>query len=199
VAALNRVPAGPTVQAFSFIRYNAGTHHNDRSLRLTSMQRSLSSLLRTTLVAAPFAAALAGCVVAPPPPPPAPPAHHPAYIHALTDLRDARWNLAHRPGDAAVSGQEDVAIVEIDAAINDAKTAAAYDGKNLNDHPQEDARLDHSGRLHHALELLHKAHNDIGQEEDNPSTRALRNSAEHHIDAAIQATTRAIQIVDQRS
>ena len=40
------------------------------------------------------------------------PGRHPAYLHALTDLRDARWNLEHRPGDAAVSAQEDVAIVE---------------------------------------------------------------------------------------
>ena len=42
------------------------------------------------------------------------PGKHPAYLHALTDLRDARWNLEHRAGDAAVSTQEDVAIVEID-------------------------------------------------------------------------------------
>ena len=81
------------------------------------------------LVAAPLVLAATGCVVAPPPPPPAP--HHPAYLHALTDLRDARWNLEHRPGDAAVSTQEDVAIVETDRAINDAKTAAMEDGKNV--------------------------------------------------------------------
>jgi hypothetical protein len=24
---------------------------------------------------------------------------HPGYLHALTDLRGARWNLQHRPGD----------------------------------------------------------------------------------------------------
>jgi hypothetical protein len=47
------------------------------------------------------------------------PGNHPAYLHALSDLRAARWMLEHRAGDAAVSGQEDVAITEIDAAINE--------------------------------------------------------------------------------
>ena len=56
------------------------------------------------------------------------PGKHPAYLHALTDLRAARWNLEHRPGDAAVSAQEDVAIVETDRAIREAKVAAIEDG-----------------------------------------------------------------------
>ena len=147
------------------------------------------------LVAAPLVLATAGCVVAPPPPPPAP-AHHPAYLHALTDLRDARWNLEHRPGDAAVSAQEDIAIVEIDRAIGDARTAAAEDGKNVYQHPPEDARLDARGRLHHAEELLHKAHNDVAQVESNGQAVELRNRVIGHIDAAIQATQRAIRIVE---
>ena len=67
------------------------------------------------------------------------PGKHPAYLHALTDLRAARWNLEHRAGDAAVSAQEDVAIVETDRAIHEARTAAMEDGKNVEDHPQEDA------------------------------------------------------------
>jgi hypothetical protein len=161
------------------------------------MTFEFSSRLRSLLAILPVAAVLGGCVVAPPPPPP--PAHHPAYLHALTDLRDARWNLEHRPGDAAVSGQEDIAIVEIDAAIVDAKRAAAEDGKNVGEHPPEDAKLNASGRLHRALELLHKAHNDVGQAEDNPESRELRGRVEHHIDVAIHATERAIQIIDQRS
>ncbi len=147
------------------------------------------------LVAGPIVLATAGCVVAPPPPPPAP-VHHPAYLHALTDLRDARWNLEHRPGDAAVSAQEDVAIVEIDRAINDAKVAAMEDGKNIYQHPPEDARLDFRGRLHHADELLHKAHNDVAQAETNGGAVDLRNRVIGHIDLAIQATERAIRIIE---
>ena len=41
------------------------------------------------------------------------PGKHPAYLHALTDLRAARWMLEHRPGDAVVSTHEDIAIMEI--------------------------------------------------------------------------------------
>jgi hypothetical protein len=151
--------------------------------------------LIAALVGATFVLAVTGCVVTPPPPPPAP--HHPAYLHALTDLREARWNLEHRPGDAAVSTQEDVAIVETDRAINDAKTAAMEDGKNLWQHPPEDAKIDRRGRLHHANELLRKARKDVAEGESNPQAVELRNRVIGHIDLAIQATDRAIHDVEQ--
>ena len=125
------------------------------------------------------------------------PGKHPAYLHALTDLRDARWNLEHRPGDAAVSAQEDVALVETDRAIKEAKVAAMEDGKNIEDHPHEDAHIDRRGRLHHALELLDKAKNDVAREEDNPETRELRNRIVQHTDLAIEATKHAIRDVEQ--
>ena len=124
------------------------------------------------------------------------PGEHPGYLHALTDLRDARWNLEHRPGDAAVSGKEDVAVTEIDAAINDIKKAAREDGKNLADHPHEDAKMDRPGRLHHAVELLHKAHDDLAHEEDNPEARGLKRRSLEHVDHAIRATERAIKDVE---
>ncbi|PRC93567.1 hypothetical protein [Solimicrobium silvestre] len=124
------------------------------------------------------------------------PGKHPAYLHALSDLRDARWKLEHRPGDAAVSGQEDVAITEVDKAIGEIKKAAIDDGKNLNDHPHEDAAMDHPGRLHHALELLKKAESDVSGEEDNPETRELKHRVMDHIHAAIHATEHAIHDVE---
>ena len=125
------------------------------------------------------------------------PGHHPAYLHALTDLRDARWNLEHRPGDAAVGTQEDVAIVETDRAIADARTAAIEDGKNVYQHPPEDAGIDRRGRLHHAAELLRKARQDAAQGESNAQAVELRNRVIGHIDLAIQATDRAIRDVEQ--
>ena len=152
-----------------------------------------SSRLLAALAAVPLVLAATGCVVAPPPPPPA---HHPAYLHALTDLRDARWNLEHRPGDAAVSTQEDVAIVETDRAIGEAKTAALEDGKNIANHPPEDAHIDRRGRLPHAVELLRKARQDVAQGESNGQAVELRNRVLGHIDQAIQATERAIHIIE---
>jgi hypothetical protein len=154
-----------------------------------------TSRLIAALVATTFVLAVTGCVVAPPPLPPAP--HHPAYLHALTDLRDARWNLEHRPGDAAVSTQEDVAIVETDRAIADARTAAMEDSKNVWQHPPEDAKIDRRGRLHHANELLRKARKDVAEGESNPQAVELRNRVIGHIDLAIQATDRAIHDFEQ--
>jgi hypothetical protein len=123
------------------------------------------------------------------------PGKHPYYLHALTDLRTARWMLEHRPGDAAVSGQEDVAITEIDAAIGEIKRAAIEDGKDIHDHPKMDAPNDRPGRLHKALEVLRKTHDDVAREEDDPMTKGLRNRAVEHIDGAIHATEKAINDV----
>ena len=126
------------------------------------------------------------------------PGRHPGYLHALSDLRAARWDLEHRPGDAFVSREEDFALAEIDRAINEAKQAAIEDGKNLRDRPPQDARINHGGRLHHAMQLLRQARNDVAREEDNPQARNLRNRIVQHIDAAIGATGRAIREVERR-
>jgi hypothetical protein len=121
------------------------------------------------------------------------PGKHPAYLHALSDLRTARWLIEHRPGDPAVSGQEDVAVTEIDRAIGEIKKAAIDDGKDIHDHPAIDSPADRPGRLHKALEILHKVHSDVAREEDDPETRGLRDRAVHHIDEAIHADEGAIR------
>jgi hypothetical protein len=120
------------------------------------------------------------------------PGKHPAYLHALGDLRTARWMIEHRPGDAAVSEHEDMAIMEIDKAIGEIKHAAIDDGKDIHDHPPMDVAPDRPGRLHKALELLRKVHSDVAREEDDPATRGLRDRAVGHIDAAIHQTERTI-------
>jgi hypothetical protein len=125
------------------------------------------------------------------------PGKHPYYLHALSDLRTARWMLEHRPGDAAVSAQEDVAIAEIDKTIGEIKKAAIDDGKDIHDHPQVDAPADHPGRLHKSLELLRKVHSDIDREEDDPMTRGLKDRAVHHLDEAIHANEHAIKDVEK--
>ena len=115
------------------------------------------------------------------------PGKHPGYLHALSDLRAARWFLYHQPGDSAVAGDEDAAIMEIDAAINEIKRASIDDGKNLNDHPAVDVK-EHGSRLLKAGETLRTARKDLEQEEDNPDVRDLRKRALEHIDRAIHAT-----------
>ncbi|WP_198651369.1 hypothetical protein [Dyella sp. C11] len=123
------------------------------------------------------------------------PGRHPAYLHALSDLRAARWMISHRPGDAAVSSQEDIALTEIDRAIDEIKRAAYDDGKDLNDHPAADMAMDQPGRLHQAADLLARVHDDIAREEDDPMTRDLKHRALMHVDQAQAAVDHAISDV----
>lgn len=120
------------------------------------------------------------------------PGDHPAYLHALSDLRGARWMIDHRPGDWAQSEDERFAVQQIDTAIAELKQASFDDGKNLNDHPPIDERPDHPGRLHAAMDFLHRARSDIEREEDNRYARGLRNRSIHHIDDAIHAVGRTL-------
>ncbi len=116
---------------------------------------------------------------------------HPAYLHALTDLRHARAHL-EKPAKPSVAWDEQGAISEIDKAIGEIKKASIDDGKDLNDHPPVDAGLDHAGRLHRAIELLRKARADIEKGEDDRWGNHLRARAFEHIDAAIRKTREAI-------
>src|SRR5271168_378792 len=86
---------------------------------------------------------------------------HPYYLHALSDLRAARWMIEHRPGNWARTTDEVEAVRQIDAAIGEIKKASIEDGKNIEDHPPVDERNDHDGRLHEAVDFLKKARQDV--------------------------------------
>ncbi|MEP6860207.1 MAG: hypothetical protein ABJE66_06280 [Deltaproteobacteria bacterium] len=166
-------------------------------------------LLLASLLVASACAGHATVVAEPAPPPPAPspapasapppppiaaapsPQAHPAYLHALTDLRHARA-LLERPAKPDVKWDESVAIREIDGAINEIKQAAIDDGKPLSDHPMIDAQLAHRDRLRQAEELLHKAAADIDQREDNGWAKGLRGRANGHIHIAENAVREAM-------
>ena len=145
------------------------------------------SSLKTTLVFAAVASlsVLVGCAA-----PGHPPERHPAYLHALSDLRASRWMIEHRTGDWQQTADEIQSIHEIDTAINEIKHASYDDGKDVNDHPPVDEYPDHRGRIHAAIDYLKKARADIAQEEDNQYADHLRDHAIGHIDAAIGAARR---------
>ena len=46
---------------------------------------------------------------------------HPAYLHALSNLRAARWLIEHRPGNWQQTQDEVEAVRRIDAAIGEIK------------------------------------------------------------------------------
>jgi hypothetical protein len=116
-----------------------------------------------------------------PPPParlaPAPmPAIHPAYLHALSDLRYARA-LLYREDWRPVMRDQHAAVQEIDRAIGEAKRAAIDDGKNPNDHPPIDRGFGWEGRFRKAMELLNSAEHDLSEVETNGAAAGWRNAA----------------------
>jgi hypothetical protein len=117
---------------------------------------------------------------------------HPYYLHALSDLRAARWMIEHRPGDWAQTNDEVEAVHQIDAAIGEIKRAAIDDGKNVNERVAVDEPNEHNGRLHESIDYLKKARQDISRDEDNQFAQGLQARAYNHIDAAIIAIRRAI-------
>jgi hypothetical protein len=119
-------------------------------------------------------------------------AAHPYYLHALSDLRAARWMIEHRPGNWQQTVDEVEAVKRIDAAISEIKKASIDDGKNLEDHPPVDEKPDHPGRLHAALDFLRKARQDVAHDEDNQFAQGLQARAFGHIDGAVTAVKKAI-------
>ena len=117
---------------------------------------------------------------------------HPYYLHALSNLRAARWMINHRPGNWQQTVDENEAIRRIDAAIHEIKKASIEDGKNPEDHPPVTEVADHMGRLHKALDFLRQARQDISHDEDNAFAQGLQARAYGHIDGAIGAVKRAI-------
>jgi hypothetical protein len=122
------------------------------------------------------------------------PGRHPHYIHALSDLRAAQWQIDHRrPEDGQMREDEIVASDEVAAAIHSTTVAAAADAKDLSWNPPPDAPPAYDDRLHAAIDLLHAAHNDLALPEDDPMARNQQSLALLRVDAAQHAAERAVR------
>ncbi len=121
-------------------------------------------------------------------------AQHPAYVRAMSNLRQANWLLAHHDNwDQPANQAEGRAMAEIRAAYQELKGAAILDEKDIDDPPPPSFPFgDHRGRLHRAMDLLNQTHSEITAEEDNPAARGLRDRAVSHVDAAGRWTQAAI-------
>jgi len=122
--------------------------------------------------------------------------HHPRYLHAMSDLRNAYWLITHREqSDPDARPEENYARDQIERAYQDLKDASIMDEKDIHDQPPADMTwYDHRGRLHRALDLLRDARNDVSGEEEDPAARGFRHRALHDIDHAIDATKQAINV-----
>jgi hypothetical protein len=113
---------------------------------------------------------------------------HPAYLRALSDLREARAQLG-QPGN----DEEQRALVAIDQTIQELKAAAIDDGRPADYLPPVDAIPDRANRLQRVSDLLDRAHNDIEQGEVEGSIRGLRDRADGHLNDARHAIGHVLQ------
>jgi hypothetical protein len=120
----------------------------------------------------------------------------PQYLHALSDLRDARQHLEHFGGEPA-DPQAERAIFEVDKAINEIRRAAIMDGNDIENHVPVDTHLVRNGRFHKAMELLDKAKRDVAGEEVEPDAQALQLRVMRHIEEAKHEVSRAIAIAHE--
>ncbi len=120
----------------------------------------------------------------------------PEYLHALSDLRDARAHLEHFGGEPA-DRQAERAMFEIDRAIIETKRAAAMDGNDIEDHVPIDTHLVRNGRFQKAMELLDRARRDVAGEEDQPDAQAQQLRVMRHIDEARHELSRAIALIHE--
>jgi hypothetical protein len=111
-------------------------------------------------------------------------AQEPRYLHALSNLRQARaWlQFDHNPNSADARHH---AVDEIDAAIKEVKMAAHDDGRDTNFTPPPDARAEGGGPSRSAQRLLEEASDDIKFGRDNPENAGLQVRARQHITEAI--------------
>jgi hypothetical protein len=105
---------------------------------------------------------------------------HPAYLHALSNLRLMRAYLDRATADERIDDESLIAIDEIDSAIHEINIAAIDDGKNLQDHPPIDLHISRTDRFNRAIEAGNTALNEI-KSEDDTSLETLKHHTIDHI------------------
>jgi len=110
-------------------------------------------------------------------------AQEPRYLHAISNLRQARAWLQSDQGPNNADARNR-AIDEITKAIIEVKKAASDDGKDTNFTPPPDARGGGIGPVHSAFDLLGVAFEDVKFGYDNPRNAGLQERAKQHIGEA---------------
>ncbi len=111
------------------------------------------------------------------------PGQHPAYLHAIRSLRQARTYLSANYTEPVHYQRAQQAIHEIDEAIGHLKEASKGDDKNLDAVPPP-KDMPPANRITKALELLNGAHTYVDMPESNAAAVTYRDQALRDIDAA---------------
>jgi hypothetical protein len=113
---------------------------------------------------------------------------NPVNLHSLSDLRIARSMVDKRPGGWGRAMDQIEAVHQVDAAIYEIEKSAHHDGRSITQNIAMDAELDHAGKIREALEFIHKTYVDVNPEEVGYFAKEMRDRANGHMQAAIQAT-----------
>jgi hypothetical protein len=123
--------------------------------------------------------------------------NHPAYLHALSDLRMYRFFLERASPNPVFDAERQHAMDEIDAAIREIKAASIVDDKNIVFRPPADAELSAGNRYRKARESGNAAWADINREEDNGYAHGLKHRALNHIEEANHTIDHIIRAIDK--
>ena len=124
--------------------------------------------------------------------------HHPHYVRAMADVSAAYLLIKHARGDPPARPEEERAMVDIEYAFTTLKNAAEVVRKDVDDipPPEDHNRYDHRGRLHHALDLLRDAYDQVDRGEEDPDARGQKHRALEQIDSAAHSVEAAIRALD---
>lgn len=127
-------------------------------------------------------------------------AEHPRYLHALSNLRQARAVL-QTDDRREFAGERDHAIEEIDHAIKEIKIAVMEEGRNPSYTPPPADRGNADRPMRSALGLLDEADEDVMRGVDEGLFPGLQGRAVRHIDEARRTLRHALHMVedDRRS
>ena len=122
-------------------------------------------------------------------------AQRPHYLHALSNLREARELLQTdtRPGFA---GARDRALEEIERAMHEVRDAVRDEGRDPH-HTPPPAGGDPNRPMRSALELLNIARSDIAAGTDETGHEGLQMRALHHIDEARETLRHALHEMER--
>ena len=118
-------------------------------------------------------------------------AQHPAYMHALSNLRQARA-LLQTDSRSGFREEKNRAMDEIDRAIQEVRRAVREEGRESRWTPPPATQGDPDRPLRSAMTLLDEAHGDVARGVDTSDYRGLQNRALRHIDEARRALGHAV-------
>ncbi|MGD0681334.1 MAG: hypothetical protein ABR990_04710 [Terracidiphilus sp.] len=116
-------------------------------------------------------------------------AQHPAYLHALSDLRTARGYL-QMPAKPQTQDACNRAVKEVSRAISDMEKAVRDYGNNPKITPPPQGAGSANTPIHSAIRLLKEARADVEHGRDLPENHGLRERSIEHIDKALLALSR---------